>query len=969
MKRKIAVIVVLMFALVLNANLFERMFSTSRDYRISQGEVTIYALRAVKNKYLNKSKLKAADLLVEGLNAIQDQLPETLIRYDSAGNKVDVQIYNHTYTADVKRIRDLYDIAYVLKQVYGYIEKNYVPEPPLEMTDVEYIAVNGILKKLDPHSYIFTPKEFEEFTSSTEGNFGGLGIVISVNDDGEITVVSPMDGTPAMDAGIEANDVIVQIDDESAINMTLNKAVERMRGKPGTDVTIRIRREGVADILKFTITRAEIKIESVVSAMPKPGTGYIKLSGFMENTYPAMLSALEDLKKKGMKALILDMRNNTGGLLSQAIKISDLFLDKGVIVSTVGDDERDISEAQKQNTDVLDIPILVMINEGTASAAEIVTAALKKNGRASVVGRKSFGKGSVQNLFRIPSGGGLKLTIAQYLTPGDISIQSVGITPDIEIRPVFVHKDKISLFDSGEHITTEENLKEHIVSSYAPKKPEKPSVTVRYFKEYKDIDQLIKERRKEKIGAFKSDEEIDIALEVVNEMISNNIKPIDASSKIKDSEWDKIVAKLSENGIPWKKTVSLNQPQVNSLKVSLMSENTIRGGETYKLTMKAQIDGEIENLIGVLETDIPFMRRIEIPFGTFSGSVERSINLKLPESIPWRKENAELKLFTSKPDNNPIKTETFVIETVPALNPEIVFSVLALDSGGSVDGIIQPGEEIRLIVNFRNEGKGSILDGRAMVINVDNSKEIFISNGTLSFNMAPGETKTAEFKFKINNFETKETLASKLAVSVYDYKTKYNSGFSVPILRSGAGCVFKAETANLFIEKGAQVFTSADLKTVYGSVSEKGSVKSTGRCDEIYLSEDGFWIRAEDVKAAPANTKTAKTSLDLQFPVKMPVLVMDKSPVLSGNGKFNLEFKVKPSETKDVFVFVNDRKQYYQRLAGKDAQQTISVPLTFDKKVNKISVVAKGHDKEKTALRKKFAVFPEGEKEKEEQEE
>ncbi|MDX9804415.1 MAG: S41 family peptidase [bacterium] len=957
MKRKIAVALILLFAFILNANLFERMFSTSKDYSISQGEVTIYALRAVKNKYLNKSKLQAADLLVEGLNAIHDQLPETLIKYDRNRNQVTVQIYNHTYTANVGRMRDLYDIAYVLKQVYGFIEKNYVPDASLEITDVEYIAVNGILKKLDPHSYIFTPKEFEEFTSSTEGNFGGLGIVISVNDDGEIVVVSPMDGTPAMEAGVEANDVIVQIDDESAINMTLNKAVERMRGKPGTSVTIRIRREGVPDLLKFTITRAEIKIESVVSAMPEPGIGYIKLSGFMENTYPSMLSALEDLKKKGMKSLVLDMRNNSGGLLSQAIKISDIFLERGVIVSTVGDDEDDVSEAEKQNTDILDIPVTVMINEGTASAAEIVTAALKKNGRASVLGRKSFGKGSVQNLFRIPGGGGMKLTIAQYLTPGGVSIQSVGITPEIEIRPAFIHNEKISLFDMGENIVTENKLKEHIVSSYIPQKPEKPDIIVRYFKEYKDTDQIVKERRKEKIGAFKSDEEIEIAIKIMKEMISNGIKPNDAAVRIKESEWSGIVSKLTESGIPWKSSMSLRQPDLDSLKVSLLSSQKIIGGSSYQFKFKAEIEGEIENLIGVLETDIPFLRRLEIPFGTFSGSIERTVNIKLPESVPWRKENAQLKLYTGTPDKV-IKIKDFVIETMPVDSPDIKLSFLSVDSGGSVDGMIQPGEEVKLLINFTNIGKGAVLDGRAMLINVDNSKEIFINSGTLSFTLAPGETKSAEFKFKLSNFEAKETLATKLAVSLYDYKTKYNSGFSVPIYRSGAGCVFESREAGIVLEKGVEIFSAADLKNVYGIIKERSVLKSTGKCGEAYLSEDGFWIRSENVKTS--EEKPSKLQMDIKYSIKMPGIFFDRSPSLSENGKFNIAFEINPAETRDVFVFINDKKYFYKRLSETGSVNKISVPVTLEKKINSISIVAKGYDREKTAFARKHVVFPKG---------
>jgi len=211
MKRKAVVAVIVLFMLVLNASLFSRLFSTSSDYSISQGEVTIYALRAVKNRYLNKSKIKASELLVEGLEAINDQLNEILIKYEPNGKVVKIQIYNKKFKTDVLRMRDIYDVTTVLKQVYGYIEKNYKPVYPMEMSEVEYIAVNGILRKLDPHSYIFTPKDFKEFTNTTEGNFGGLGIVISTNDKGEIVVISPISGTPAMKAGIESNDVIVQI--------------------------------------------------------------------------------------------------------------------------------------------------------------------------------------------------------------------------------------------------------------------------------------------------------------------------------------------------------------------------------------------------------------------------------------------------------------------------------------------------------------------------------------------------------------------------------------------------------------------------------------------------------------------------------------------------------------------------------------------------------------------------------------
>jgi hypothetical protein len=316
-----------------------------------------------------------------------------------------------------------------------------------------------------------------------------------------------------------------------------------------------------------------------------------------------------------------------------------------------------------------------------------------------------------------------------------------------------------------------------------------------------------------------------------------------------------------------------------------------------------------------------------------------------------------LKLFTGSPDKM-LKTENFMIETVPVDSPDVRFSFLSIDSGGNIDGMIQPGEEVKLTVNFTNKGKGAVLDGRAMLINIDNSKEIFINSGTLSFTLAPGESKSAEFKFRLSSFEPKETLTTKLAVSLYDYKTKYNSGFSIPIYRSGAGCVFESRESGMVLEKGVETFSAADLKTAYGTVKERMVVKSTGKCGEAYLSENGYWIRSENVSAS--DEKPSKFEIELKYGVKMPQILLDKAPVFSENGKFNIDFQINPAETRDVFVFINDRKYFYKRLSETGNISKISVPVTLEKKINSISIVAKGYDRERTAFVRKHVVFPKG---------
>ena len=956
MKKKLALVLVLFLAFVLNADFFGLHFN--KETSLQKGEITVFALKTAEKRYLDKSKIKSEDLLSYALDAIQDSLPETLISYDKAKRLINLQIYNKKHVIKIKSLRDVVDVAYALRSVYIHLDKEYVPEPPLTKDDIEYIAINGILKKLDPHSYLFTPKDFDDFEQSTGGNFGGLGIVVGMNDNGEITVISPMKGTPATKAGIEANDVIVQIDDTSAVNLTLDKAVSKMRGEPGTQITLMIRREGVPELLKFEITRAIIKITSVLAAMPQPGIGYINLSGFMENTFSTLIEELDGLKKKGMKALVLDMRNNSGGLLSQAISISDLFLEKGVIVSTVeDDDEIEVNYAKKKRGDILDIPIVVMINEGSASATEIVTAALKKNGRATVLGRKSFGKGSVQTIIGTPGGGGMKLTIAEYLTPGNISIQSVGITPDIETRAVFIHPDKISVFDSGENILKEGDLEEHIVSQYAPKTVEKPLTTIRYFKEYKDVKTIIKERREQKDDEFRSDEEIEIAVKIAQQMTKNR-KAYESSQVIKDEEWKKILSKLHENGINWKEKVSLAQPKTDTLKVTMLSDPQFKGGETAKFTFKAEIDGEIENLLGVFESPIKNLRRIEIPFGTFSGSVERTVNIKLPESVQWQKTEGTMKLYLNEPEKKKeIKTEKFMVETIPVEQPDLKFAVIAAETNGNRDGFIQSGESAELKLMITNEGKGAILEGKAMLINTNDSEEIFIENGTNSFTLDPGKTMEAKFTFKTEKPAKKEDQAKqKLSLSVYDYKLKYGAEFDIPFA-DAAKCTFEEAKSKIALAKGTELFSASDLATKIGTVSAEGNADAAGKCGGAVLLENGLWAKAEN--AAPAKGKDS-IKIGSEYPVTMPEIVFDNTPLITDQKSVEIKFGINPDEVKDAFVFLNGKKVFYKRIEKGENRETISVNVEMKKKYNRISVVATGQNA-KTKTISRFVTFTKGE--------
>ncbi len=327
---------------------------------------------------------------------------------------------------------DVYRNIEIFAEVLRQIEENYVePQDPHELI---YGAIKGMVENLDPHSSFMTKEEHKDLMIETKGSFTGIGIEITTRDN-SITVVSPIEGTPAYKAGIKAGDQIIRINDESAAEMTLSDAVKRIRGPKGSSVKLTIRREGNEKPLEFELTRDVIPLRSVRHYRLSPEIGYVRISNFQSKTEPDLKKALEALEEDGrLNGLILDLRNNPGGLLNQAIKVSDLFLDQGTIVSTKGRDPSQNMEITAQlDQPSRSYPMIVLVNEGSASASEIVAGALQDNKRALVLGSKTFGKGSVQTILPLSDGSGLRLTTARYYTPSGHSIQLTGIVPDIEL--------------------------------------------------------------------------------------------------------------------------------------------------------------------------------------------------------------------------------------------------------------------------------------------------------------------------------------------------------------------------------------------------------------------------------------------------------------------------------------------------------------------------------------------------------
>ena len=370
----------------------------------------------------------------------------------------------------VTAAEERYEKLQIFSKVLNLVQQYYVETVNIEK--LIYGGIKGMLGELDPHTNFLPPDIFKEFESETSGEFGGIGIEIGIQGD-VLTIISPIEDTPAWNAGIKAGDRIVEVNGEPTKGLSLVEAAQKMRGKLGTPVKLGIMREGFEKPKEFSIVRGTVKLKSVKYTDLDDGFGYLRITSFVEKTADDMEKILKDHEKKhkDIRGLILDLRNNPGGLLDQAVRLSDAFLESGTIVSTIGRNqkEKEVLYAKKEGTRT-GFPIVILINEYSASASEILAGALQDNKRGVVVGKRSFGKGSVQSVVKLGDGSGLKLTVARYFTPSGRSIQAEGIQPDVildEVNPELFEKAVVK-----RKVRREKDIRGHLAGESEKSDPE-----------------------------------------------------------------------------------------------------------------------------------------------------------------------------------------------------------------------------------------------------------------------------------------------------------------------------------------------------------------------------------------------------------------------------------------------------------------------------------------------------------------
>lgn len=877
--------------------------SVAKDSDFAKAEIFRQTLRYMVKNYYDTEAMGPKSLLKESLMGLSRSVPEILVLFPDSGNSFTVELNGKKKSFNLPAMKSAEDMLPVIQDVFAFVEANYKGDVKLE--DMQYAAINGMLDSLDPHSSLLPPKMFTEFKTQTEGEFGGIGIVIGLKD-GELTVIAPLPNTPAARAGLKPKDKIVKIGDEASINMDLTEAVERLRGKIGTSVTISITREGNETPVDYTLTRANIKIESVQSKLaesPEGDVGILRVKSFQEETSRELnrhLKAMRD-KSKNFKGLVLDLRNNPGGLLNQAVDIADKFLAKGTVVLTVGANNQimEVDEATAPDTEP-DYPIVVIVNDGSASASEIVSGAIKNNERGLVIGSQTFGKGSVQSVYSLKDGSALKLTVAQYLTPGNQSIQSVGITPDIQLVPESVTKDKVDLVES--QTFGEKDLERHLESKF--KTSGKPSYTLGFYQPKKDDKDDPEEDRSNYSNEIEDDFQIQFAKKLLRSTQGpERAKMLDAAKSLVSSEevseGKKIQEALAKIGIDWSLSPAEGKPQAAvTFNIRSTAGQVLKAGEEVQLELSVHNIGKgaFQQLIASTESENFLLKNREFIFGKVNPGETRT--WVVPIKIPAAALRREDKVTWTFQEGNGQVPENFqsMLTTEPLPRPNFAFQYDLFDDGrhesrGNGNRRAEAGEKEAIKVLVKNEGPGV---SKKTVVNLKNldGGGIFLGKGREKMDELPVDAqKEATLNFSIDRSFAKDQV--ELELSIMDQETQEILGNKLTIPLNGGEPRPKPgvlETAPRLTLDKAPYPSRTDQKkiTISGKAEDSSGLKDIS----VYVGDHKVFL-----KAFPdgETTSSANAEFEATLPLKeksnnlISVLARDKNNLITRKSFYILQ--------------------------------------------------------------------------------
>jgi carboxyl-terminal processing protease len=971
--------------------------SPSAPYDLTQLRVVNEVLKIVRDRYVDPKRVKPKEMLLSALNFVQRDVAQVIVLHDENSPTVKVRVDTQEREFRVDSVQGPWDVSARLREVFAFLQDS-LRSTDVDLREVEYAASNGMLHTLDPHSVLLSPDAYKEMNLSTSGQFGGLGIVISIRDQ-QLTVINPMPATPAGRAGLKKYDRIVKINGESTLNMGLSEAVQHLRGAPGTKVTVWVHRDGTdgwANARPFELERETIHVGSVEHRLIDGADhiGYVRLKAFQANTSSDLDDALVDLKKTGeLKGLVLDLRGNPGGLLDQAARVADKFIADGPIVATVGNpsEGREEKVAHAEGTEP-NYPIALLVNGSSASASEIVAGAMKNHDRAVLVGETTFGKGSVQLVFNeLPDKAALKLTIAQYLTePGDISIQGTGVTPDIELDPMTVDPLEMSLTVDQASMVKERDLSRSL-SNVRAHEGQHPLETIRYDLLQKDRQEL-RERGGDPDENFQMDFPVRFGKDLVSRVpAGKRLDQLRAAkglvSEVRASELAKVVTELKAMGVDWSDApadvpssstvapvdvkIETDRLSVGPASAGALGTSEVTAGDTMnlKVTLTNKGTAPLYRLYGVTKSDDPMFDNKELIVGRLEPGKSRAVTVPLgwceteghkagstaplPKDAPrvcriprdslTRADGIKVH-FEEARGRAPQDAEARV--TVKALErPVFAYSYQIADNRkGNGDGRLQRGESLTMYLTVKNTGHGRSFETQANLRNLSGDG-LLLHEGRFDIsNLAPGEVKRVQFTFDVDQLADPEAKVE-LSISDHDLREsvveKVRMPFQPPFAVAPATGTVRA------LRTGARLFDAPDpASRVFGKLA--GGVAATeigtsGDFVKVSLGESrfGFVHNGEVEAGGSAQTTVAFEDAMSHAPPVIEVNALalatrDPSAVVRGT-------TTDGERLLDAYVFVNSRKVFYQsnRNGTDPKSMTFSADLPLRPGVNLVNVIAR----------------------------
>jgi carboxyl-terminal processing protease len=968
----------------------------SAPYDLTQLKVVNEVLKIVRDRYVDPKRVKPKDMLLSALNYVQRDVAQVIVLHEENAPTVKVKVDTQEKEFQVDSVQGPWDVSARLREVFGFLQDN-LRNSDVDLREVEYAACNGMLHTLDPHSVLLSPEAYKEMNLSTSGQFGGLGIVISIRDQ-QLTVINPMPGTPAGRAGVKKLDRIVKINTESTLNMGLNEAVQHLRGAPGSKVTVWIHRDGEngwAGARPFELERETIHVASVEHKLLEGAdhVGYVRIKAFQANTASDLDDALTELRKSGeIKGLVLDLRGNPGGLLDQAARVTDKFITEGPIVATVGNpsEGREEKVAHGDGTEP-NYPIALLISGSSASASEIVAGAMKNHDRAVVVGETSFGKGSVQLVFNdLPDKAALKLTIAQYLTePGDISIQGTGVTPDVELDAMTVDSQEMALTVDQSNAVKERDLSRSLSNARA-REGQHPLETLRYDLSQKERQDL-RERGGEPDENFQMDFPVRFARDLVAHLPQGKrLDQLRAAkgliAEVRSSELAKVTNELRAMGTDWSDApadvqaasgpapvdvkIESDRPAPSSASAApALAEVTAGDSITLKVTVTNKGTTPLFRLYGVTKSDDPMFDNKELIIGRLDPGKSHTATAQLgwcdteghkvgstapvPKDAPrvcrvprdalTRSDGIKIH-FEEARGRVPADAETRV--TVKALErPIFAYGYQIADNRkGNGDGRLQRGESLTMYLTVKNTGRGRSFETQANLRNLSGDG-LLLHEGRFDIsNMNPGDVRKLQFTFDVDQLADPEAKVE-LSISDRDLREsvveKVRMPFAPPIAVTPLSGTVRA------LRSGASLYEAADLSArVFGRLSSGVAASETGSVGEflkVSLGDGRFgFVRSGEVEAGGVASQAvafedamahAPPTIDVNA---LALATRDATAAIRGTA-------MDGEHLLDGYIFVNSRKVFYQsNRNGQDPKgMAFAAELPLRPGINLVSVVAR----------------------------